>query len=253
MRTVPLLAALAACGSGSDHRTVRVAAAADLTKAFEEVGKAFEAKTGIEPLFTFGSSGMLAKQIGQAAPYFLFAAANREFVDQAAAAGKCDPSSIVSYARGQVVVWTPNGVAPPKTLEDLVEARFTKIAIANPEHAPYGKAAQQALTTAGLWDRVKDKLVLGDNIQATFRYAQTKNADVAIVARSLAVVTDGGIALDVDPTLYDPLEQSLIVCGSGEEATAARKLVAFINSPDGREIMTRYGFLLPTEHLPHAP
>lgn len=252
MRSV-LLAALVACSSGSG-KTVRVAAAADLARAFEEVGKAFQQKTGIEPLFTFGSSGTLAKQIENAAPFFLFASANRSFAEQAAKSGNCYPDTIAPYARGRIVVWTPPGIAPPKSLEELADPRFAKLAIANPEHAPYGKAAQQALTKAGLWDKVKDKLVIGDNIQATLSYAQTKNADAAIVALSLAVVNTGGGALEIDPAMYDPLDQVLIVCGSGEEVEAAKKLAAFINSADGREIMTRYGFLLPNEKMTaHAP
>lgn len=253
MRSV-LLAALVACSTGGHRKTVRVAAAADLARAFEEVGKAFQTKTGIEPLFTFGSSGNLAKQIENAAPYFLFASANKDYAVQAAKSGNCYPDTIAPYARGRIVVWTPPGIAPPKTLDELKDSRFKKIAIANPDHAPYGKAAQQALEKSGLWDALKDKLVLGDNIQATLAYAQTKNADAAIVALSLAVVNDGGAALDIDTSLYQPLEQVLIVCGSGEEVDSAKKLAAFINSPDGREIMTRYGFLLPDEkRVSHAP
>jgi molybdate transport system substrate-binding protein len=253
VRSLPLALALAACSSGTDHKQVRVAAAADLARAFEEVGRAFHAKTGIEPLFTFGSSGMLAKQIENSAPYYLFAAANLQYAEDVAAAGRCDKASITPYARGRLAVWTPDGVVAPKTFAELADPRFAKIAIADPEHAPYGKAAQQALEKAGLWDKVKDKLVLGDNVQATLRFAQTKNADAAIVALSLASVSDGGAALQVDPALHAPLDQSLIVCGTGEEAAAARQLVQFINSTDGREIMTRYGFLLPNEQMSRKP
>ena len=255
MRTLRLALplAVAACSSGGHDKTVRVAAAADLAHAFEEVGKAFQAKTGIEPLFTFGSSGMLAKQIENSAPFFLFAAANREYADAAAASGHCDKASMAPYARGRIVVWTPAGVDAPKTLAELADPRFAKIALANPEHAPYGKAGQQALQKAGVWDRVADRLVLGDNVQATLRFAQTKNADAAIVALSLAVVSDGGQFLQIDPALHAPLEQSLVVCGTGEEADRARQLVQFIGSPDGREIMTRYGFLLPTERMSRKP
>lgn len=230
-----------------------MAAAADLAQAFEEVGKAFQARTGIEPLFTFGSSGMLAKQIEQSAPYFLFAAANRAYAEAAAASGHCDSGTMTSYALGRVVVWTPPGVAAPAKLADLADPRFSKIAIANPEHAPYGMAAQQALEKAGIWDTIKDRLVLGDNVQATLRFAQTRNADAAIVALSLAVVNDGGAFLQIDPAMHTPLDQNLVVCGTGTEADYARQLVAFIASPDGREIMTRYGFLLANEHISRKP
>src|SRR5882724_11847142 len=113
--------------------SVKVAAAADLQKAFTEVGNAFKTRTGIAVDFDFGSSGLLAKQIEQGAPFTLYAAANRSFVDQVVKAGKCDGATAHSYARGKIVVWTPNGVTAPTKLEDLTDARFKKIAIANPE------------------------------------------------------------------------------------------------------------------------
>ena len=249
---VAALALVAACSSKSHGKTVRVAAAADLSRAFEELGKAFEKKTGITPVFDFGSSGLLAKQIEQGAPFYLFAAANHEYVDEAVKSGHCDTQSIAPYARGRIVVWCPSGVAAPTKLADLADARFKRIAIANPTHAPYGRAAQQALEKAGVWDQVQGKLVLGDNVQATMKYAEDKAVDASIVALSLAVVTDGGAFLPIDPSQYDPLDQELVVCGNGEEADAARQLVQFISSPEGREVMTRYGFLLPNEQ-PRTP
>jgi len=246
-RVAVLAAALAACSSHSQGKTVRVAAASDLTRAFEELGKSFEQKTGITPIFDFGSSGLLAKQIEQGAPYYLFAAANQDYVAAAVASGHCDGASVHEYARGRVVVWCPSGVAAPTKLTDLADPRFKRIAIANPEHAPYGKAAQQALQKAGIWDALQGRVVLGENIQATMKYAQDGQVDAAIVALSLAVVNDGGSFLPIDQALYDPLVQQLVVCGNGEEADAARQLAAYVGSPDGREIMTRYGFLLPGE------
>ncbi len=239
----------AACSSKAGHRSVRVAAAADLSRAFEELGKAFEQKTGITPIFDFGSSGLLAKQIENGAPYYLFAAASKSYVDEAIASGHCDAASARPYARGRIVVWCPSGVAAPTKLADLADPRFERIAIANPEHAPYGHAAKQALEKTGLWPQVESRIIMGDNVQATMKYAQTNTVQAAVVALSLAVVTDGGAFLPIEPSLYDPLDQQLVVCGNGEEADAARRLVDFINSPDGREVMTRYGFLLPDEQL----
>lgn len=241
--------ALAGCSSKRSGRVVRVAAASDLAKAFEEVGKAFKARTGIEVELTFGSSGLLSTQVAQGAPYFLFASANKGFAQHAVDAGKCEASSARLYARGRIVVWTAEGVAAPKALADLADPRFKRIAIANPAHAPYGNAAKQALERAGLWKQLEDRIVLGENVQATMLYARDHNADAAIVALSLAVVTDGGAFLPIDTALHDPLEQELVVCGKGAEAEAARRLADFIASPDGREIMTRYGFLLPGEQL----
>jgi molybdate transport system substrate-binding protein len=237
----------AGCSSKSSTRKVRIAAASDLAKAFDELGKEFESRTGIAPEFNFGSSGLLAKQIEQGAPYFLFAAANQSFVDQVARSGRCDAGSTKMYARGRIVVWTPSGVAAPVKLADLTEPRFKKIAIANPEHAPYGVAAKQALEKLGLWPQIEGRIVLGENVLATMLYARERNADAAIVALSLAVVSDGGAYLAIAPALHDPLDQQLIVCGNGEEADAARQFSAFVSSREGREVMTRYGFLLPDE------
>jgi molybdate transport system substrate-binding protein len=237
-----------ACSSGKPSgRSVRVAAASDLGKAFVEVAKEFKAKTGIEATFSFGSSGLLSKQISEGAPYFLFAAANKAFAQKAIASGRCDAGSARMYGRGRIVAWTTSGVAAPIKLEDLTDERFKRIAIANPEHAPYGLAAKQALTKAGLWDKLEDRIVMAENIQATMLYARDGNADVAIVALSLAVVTDGGAFLPIDPSLHEPLDQMMVVCGNGEEADAARQLAEFVNSREGREIMTRYGFQLPDE------
>lgn len=244
-----LVVAAAGCSKQSSQRKVRIAAASDLAKAFDELGKEFTSRTGIVPEFNFGSSGLLAKQIEQGAPYYLFAAANKVYVDQVVAAGRCDATSAKMYARGRVVVWTPTGVPAPVKLEDLGEPRFKRIAIANPDHAPYGVAARQALEKLGLWSRVESRIVLAENVLATMLYARERNAEAAVVALSLAVVSDGGAYLPIDPALHDALDQQLVVCGNGEEADAARQFATFINSREGREVMTRYGFLLPDEKL----
>lgn len=228
-------------------RVVRVAAAADLSRAFEELGTAFEAKTHITPVFSFDSSDLLAKRIDQGAAYGLFVSAGKSYVDDVVKNGRCDPATMRPYARGRIVVWCPNGVQAPKTLADLADPRFKHIAIANPDHAPYGRAAKQALEKAGVWGRVQDRVKYGADVQATMQFAKAGAVDAAIVALSLAVVADGGTSLPIDQASYDPLDQQLIVCGTGDEAAAARELADFINSPEGREVMTRYGFLLPTE------
>jgi molybdate transport system substrate-binding protein len=250
VRRLIILVLVAACSNKPSGRTVRIAAAADLARAFEEVGKTFQKKTGIAPQFQFGSSGLLAKQIEQGAPFYLFAAANRGYVDQVIKAGRCDDKSARSYARGQIVVWCPSSVAAPVKLEDLADPKYKKIAIANPEHAPYGKAAQQALDKAGIWSQVQSKMVIAENVQATMQYARTGNVDCSIVALSLAVVSDGGSFLKIDEAMHEPLDQAMVVCGNGSEADAAHRFEDFLSSPDGREIMTRYGFSLPDSHAP---
>lgn len=236
---------LAACSSkkaadSGPAKTVRVAAASDLAQAFTEVGAAFEKKTGIKPNFNFGSSGLLAKQIEQGAPFFLYAAANKSFVDQVIKTGKCDPATAQLYSRGRVVAWAKSGA--PAKLTDLVDPKYKRIGIANPDHAPYGKAGKQALERAGIYDQVKDRLVLGESISATMTYAKEGSVDVALVALSLATSTDAKLYSPVELDLHDPLEQTMIVCGKGGEADAARQLAEFITSEEGRDTMERYGF-----------
>jgi molybdate transport system substrate-binding protein len=221
-------------------KAVRVGAASDLAKAFEDVGAEFTKQTGIKPNFNFSSSGLLAKQIEQGAPFFLYAAANRAFVDQVLESGKCDASTAALYSRGRLVLWAKSGA--PAKIADIVDPKYKRIGIANPDHAPYGKAAQQALEKAGIYDQVKDRLVLGENISATMTYAKEGSVDVAFVALSLAISTDAQLYSPIELDLHDPLEQTMVVCGKGAEADAARQLAAFIVSTEGRAIMERYGF-----------
>lgn len=228
---------------------IKVAAASDLAFAFKEVGAAFTAKTGAEVTFTFGSTGQLAKQISEGAPYDVFAAANVSFVDEVVKAEACDGATKAMYARGRIVVWSKKsgGVAAPAALKDLEDPRFVKIAIANPEHAPYGRAAKQALEASGLWDRVQPKIVYGENISQTLQFAQTGNVEAAIAALSLAIVSEDGSYLLIDEALHKPIDQALVVCKRGANATVARQFAEFVSSPDGRAIMKRFGFLLPGE------
>lgn len=248
--TLALSVSAAGCGKDTNKEAapLKVAAAADLAVAFEEVGKAFEKKTGNKVTFSFGSTGLLSKQILEGAPFDVFAAANVSFVDEVVGAGQCDRSTQELYARGRVVVWSKKGAPAPKDLADLADPRFKKIAIANPEHAPYGRAAKEAMSAAKVWESLdrEKRLVFGENVQQTLQFAQTGNADVAIVALSLATTSDGEWKL-IDESLHKPLDQALVVCGDGVRAERAKEFTSFVNSPEGREIMTKYGFLLPGE------
>lgn len=242
------LAGAVGCGKSEKRgETFQVAAAADLSLAFAELGKSFTEKHGAAPVFTFGSTGLLAKQIGEGAPFAVFAAANESFVGEVVAKGKCDKATVQRYARGRIVVWTAAGVEPPKTLADLLDPRFKRIALANPEHAPYGKAGEEALRASGLLAGIKPKLVLGDNVRATLQFAQTGNADAAIVALSLAVATEGGSVLPIDPMLHKPLDQALVVCGGGKAAQWGKQFADFVVSKEGQEVLTRYGFGSPSK------
>ncbi len=230
---------------------VHVAAAADLALAFKELGAAYEKESGNEVVFSFGSTGLLAKQITEGAPFEVFAAANASFIDDVVKTGACFGDTKKTYATGHLVFWTKSENAP-KTPAELRDARFTKIAIASPEHAPYGKAAKEALVKSGAWESVEKKMVYGENVQQAFQFADSGNADVAIIALSLAISAKGHYE-PVDPALHAPLEQVLAVCNGGKKdaprLSAAVAFVEFVGSPEGRATMKKYGFLLPEESV----
>jgi molybdate transport system substrate-binding protein len=232
---------------------IKVAAASDLAFAFKEIGQVYGDRTGHKVTFTFGSTGLLARQIEEGAPFDVFAAANVSFVDGLVGKGAAVADSKALYGRGRIVVWTKKDAAnPPASLSDLADLRFTKIAIANPEHAPYGRAAQQAMVKAGVWDKVKGRIVYGENVQQTLQFAQTGNVEAAIVALSLALVSDGKHVV-VEDSLHDPIDQALVVCARSSMPDVARDFANFVNSEDGRNIMKRYGFLLPGESVATKP
>jgi molybdate transport system substrate-binding protein len=250
------IGALPSCAKRSPGETgVTIAAASDLAAAFGEIGTAFAAKTGVKPTFTFGSTGLLAKQLDQGAPFDVFAAANVSFTEQVVQSGACDGATKAMYARGRLVVWWRNeaAAAPPASLSDLSDRRFVHIAIANPEHAPYGRAAEEALRQAGVLEAVKPKLVFGENVQQALQIAETGNADLAIVALSLAIQNKKGAYLAVDQALHAPLDQSMVVCRHGQGPSLGKQFTEFVASPAGRAVMQRYGFLLPGEAVATAP
>lgn len=239
----------ASSSTGGTGRGITVAAASDLRFAFEEVGARFTEETGVEVTFSFGSSGQLREQIINGAPFDLFASADTDFVDAVIDAGRGDPDTKADYGIGRIALWSPSGIELPSTVEDLAGPRYRRIAIANPTHAPYGAAAEQALASAGVLGEVRDRLVLGENISDTLRIAQSGNADVAVVALSLVIAADDRYVL-VDDALHEPLRQALVVTATGQRGDDARELSAFLAGPTGREIMVRYGFALPGDALP---
>jgi molybdate transport system substrate-binding protein len=244
--------ALGACHkpAPTSNEPLKVAAAADLSFAFKDLGEAYERSTGQKVVFSFGATGLLEKQIAEGGPFDAFAAANVSFADDAVKAGACLPDSKAIYATGHLVMFTTKEATfQPKVVGDLTDARVSKIAIANPDHAPYGMAAKQALQRAGVWDKVQPKLVYGENVQQTLQFAQSGNADVAIVALSLATVTPGNAA-PIPTTLHDPIDQALVACKNGKAGSdAGRKFIAFVQSPEGHAVMRKFGFLLPGESM----
>lgn len=232
---------------------LRVAAAADLAHAFEELTPAFNAEHPVDLKLTSGSSGLLAKQVEQGAPFDLFLAANTGYVEQAVKAGACDGATVQRYARGRLVIWVAGSDGGQLTLSSLTDERFRHIAIANPEHAPYGKAAREALSKASVWDRIGYRVVYAENVQQTQQLALSGNAEVAIVGLSLALGSRTGSWSMIDESLYTPLDQALVVCKHGTNAASARQFADFLKAPAGRTILRKYGFLLPGEALAKAP
>lgn len=229
--------------------TLTVSAASDLTPAFAELGPLFTEETGIGLEFNFGSTGQLTQQILAGAPVDVFAAANVAYIDQLDEQGLILPETRALYARGRITLWTrPDSQIAITDVSQLIDPRVRRIAIANPDHAPYGVAARQAMQSAGVWDAVQDKLILGENISDTLRLAQTGNVDVAIVALSLSISSEGRWTL-IEDTLHEPIDQALAVVASTEHEPESRAFAEFVNGEQGREIMRRYGFVLPGEEL----
>ncbi|KYF49738.1 hypothetical protein BE08_06055 [Sorangium cellulosum] len=239
---------LASCAQGSADGSAgpKIAAAANLSTAFEELGREHERMNGEKVTFVFGASGLLAKQIGEGAPFDAFYAADSTFTEALAKAGTCDAGSARVYARARIVLWTSErrADAAPRALGDLAEPRFVKIAIANPEHAPYGRAAREALRRSGVWERVATRMVYGENVNQALQFAQSGNADAAIVPLSTALSVKGGRYEVVDGSLYSPLEQTSIACKGGRNAEGARRFEGFLRSADGASILSRHGFII---------
>jgi molybdate transport system substrate-binding protein len=242
--------ALATQTRGSAPVTLTVSAASSLSAAFTEIGKLFEAQTGNIVLFNFGASGSLAQQIERGAPVDLFAAANVGFVDDLQKKGLVLPDTVQNYARGQIVLWTRyDSPVKLERIEDLAQPAIGKMAIANPDRAPYGLAAREALKAAGVWEAVQPKIVIAETIQQTHQYAETGNVDAAIGALSLSVPAAAGGKpgryVVVPQGLYTPLDQALTVIKGTKNEAAARAFAAFITGPQGREVLQKYGFTVP--------
>jgi len=226
---------------------ITVAAAADLQFAFTDIARLFEAQTGRTVTLVFGSTGQLAQQIEHGAPYDLLAAANIQYAQALADKGLIAPDSIALYARGRIVLAVnKQSTLKISRLEDLTAPDILRVAIANPDHAPYGIAAKQALEAAGVWEAVKPKLVLGENVRQALQFVQTGDAPVGIVALSVAGVPEIDYTL-IDDRLHQPLDQTLGVVAASKNKEIAAAFAAFVNGDQGRPIMRRYGFLLPDE------
>ncbi|GAB4473820.1 MAG: molybdate ABC transporter substrate-binding protein [Burkholderiaceae bacterium] len=252
IRALSSLIALAALvPSAAQDRAPIVAAASDLKFAVTEIAARFESDTGRKVQLNFGSSGNFARQIRQGAPFELFMSADEGFVFELADAGLTRDRGAL-YAVGRIVLYAPKD--SPLVLDaELKGLRagwdgVRKFAIANPEHAPYGRAAQQALRALGLWDFVQPKLVLGENIAQTAQFVTTGNAQAGIIALSLALAPDlqrQGKHVLLPEKLHDPLRQRMVLTRRASDT--AVQFYAYLQQPPARAILKRYGFVLPGE------
>jgi molybdate transport system substrate-binding protein len=223
-----------------------VAAAADLVFAFREIVPAFERTHRVTVTLTLGSTGQLARQIEQGAPFDVFFAANMDFVEALCEKGHVRPESVEPYAQGLIVLATHQKRPPLARLEDLTQNTVMRVAIANPGHAPYGMAAKDALEKTGLWGPLKPKLVYGENVSQALQFLRTENADAAILALSVAQVPEVRY-IQIDRRLYRPILQGVAVTTRTRQPEVARAFIRFVTGPDGRSVLTRYGFLMPGE------
>ena len=226
---------------------ITVYAASDLDMAFREIKPIFEKATGTRVTLVMGSTGNLAKQIEHGAPADVFFAANASFVDDLQTAGAVIPQTRALYAQGRIVLATPTKpTVVVRELADLLKPEVRRVAIANPAHAPYGRAAQEALESAGVWERLKPKLVYGENIRHTLQFVETGAVEAGIVALSVAGVPDVRY-VPIDPKLHKPLNQVAAVVKRSARPELGVAFIQFLNGPEGRPIMKRYGFFLPGE------
>jgi molybdate transport system substrate-binding protein len=252
-----LLPALARAQETGVHE-IRVAAASDLSAAMQKLTPVFEKQTGIHVSVSLGSSGNFFAQISNGAPFDVFLSADKSYPEKLDKSGLAEPGTIALYARGKLAIWWPNSVHPDLQsknlqggtggLDSLKLPEIHRIAIANPEHAPYGRAAVAALQHYGIYEAVQPKLVLGENISQTAQFAQSGNADVAFIALALAVsdaMKDKGQFLLLPESSYPPLDQAAVVVRSSPNKQQARRFVQFLTSSEGQKILSDFGFGAP--------
>jgi molybdate transport system substrate-binding protein len=235
-------------GPASLGQSLLVLAASDLQFALPEIVVNYERDAGRKVTVSFGSSGNLSQQIANGAPADIFFAADASFLADLEAKGLLVSGSSRSYAVGRLVlVSAPAAPVQLMTLEDLTLPEVRSIAMANPEHAPYGRVAQQALQSAGLWDILQPKLVLAEDISQTAQYVRSGNADAGLVALSVILGAPRTPYAIVDPSLYPPLHQVAAVLTASNQPEAAREFLDYVDGPSGRPTLIKYGFVLPGE------
>jgi molybdate transport system substrate-binding protein len=230
---------------------VKVAAAADLKFFMAELAAQFERQSGAKLDITYGSSGNFLTQIENGAPFDLFFSADSEYPKKLEVAGFAEPGTLREYAVGHIVIWTPSDSDVNATKDGwkcLLDPRIKKIAIANPEHAPYGRAALAAIKKAGIYEQVQDKLVYGENVSQAAEFVQSGNAQAGIVALSLAMspAMKNGNRWEIPADSYPPIKQAGILLKTSNNKDAARRFLEVVSGAQGREILRRFGFTVPT-------
>ncbi|MDB5307367.1 MAG: molybdenum transporter, periplasmic molybdate-binding protein [Gemmataceae bacterium] len=256
---VLLLTCLGALGCGGPRApepatgSVRVAAAASVKPALEEIATAFrERNPQVEVTITYGASGAFVAQITNHAPFDLFLSADTEYPRRLVESGMASPDDSFRYATGRLVVWARHGASLPFESEGLpavAGASVRTVAVANPRHAPYGRAAETALKAAGVWEVVRGRVVYGENVEQVANVLTTGTADVGFLPASLASAPAlaGGRTWPVPPDLYPQIEQGGVVLARAADPAAAARFRIFLTGPDGRAILSRHGFDPPRE------
>ena len=240
---VAALAVLGALASPAQAGQTNVAVAANFTEPVKEIAALFKQKTGHEAILSFGASGPLLAQIAHEAPFQVFLSADEERPKAAVEQGLAIKSTLLTYAVGKLVLWSrvldvSNGSAALKA------ASFSKLAIANPNAAPYGRAAIEAMQALNLYDALKAKIVQGNSIAQTFQFVDTKNAELGFVALSqLFGVTEGTRWL-VPQNLYAPIRQDAVLLKKGENDEASKAFLEFLKGPEARAIIEKFGYAL---------
>jgi molybdate transport system substrate-binding protein len=235
--------------------TVTVAAAADLTYAMNEIAANFEKATGCTVRVSTGSSGNFLSQIENGAPFDVFFSADIEYPKKLEAEGLAEPGTIYLYAVGKIVLWVRNDsrLDISKGLAALRDPSIQKVAIANPQHAPYGRAAEEALRKSGLYDAAKDRFVLGENISQAAEFVESGNADAGILALSL-VLSPGlkgkGRFWRIPEDLYAPIQQGVVLVRASQNPQGAQAFLDYIKSATTAALLERYGFVLPAKGKP---
>jgi molybdate transport system substrate-binding protein len=251
-----ILSILPGLGCRRTERVLTVSAASDLTEAFSELGRLFTEESGIQVRFNFGSTGQLAQQIEQGAPVDLFAAASLDYVEELERKGRLQRETRQIYGIGRLALWQrANSRVRIESLAELRRPESGRIAMANPEHAPYGRAAREALQAAGLWEEVRPRLVLGENVRQALQYAASGDVEVAIVALALCVAgkakgdQNGRWSL-IPATQHRPLRQAVAVVTGAASPVEAKRFIDLVTSEKGRKVLDRYGFERPPKGSP---